>query len=101
MDTSLPINASQLYRKVQPPEIEKNHPRDVAFYELHDTRAWKYLKEQINQYIEHLENTLNITEHDSVTDVGYKYLAASVAKQYLIDLRNSIETSYSVVKESE
>lgn len=99
MDTSLPISASNLYRKIQPPEIEKNHPRDVAFYELHDTRAWKYLKEEIESAISQLEESLNITEHDSVQDIGFKYLAVSVAKNYLEALKQSVETSYEVIRD--
>lgn len=89
------------YRSLMPSKESEPEVIDTAFYDLAVSPGWKQLKAIIDTYVADLDNGLNIEASDSVENIGFKYMAASLAKTYLKQVVSIVETSYGIVKDRE
>jgi hypothetical protein len=97
--SSVPI--TQVFKRVQPKELEQLDERDSLYYQLAESRGWVQLKEDIQRYIESLEDNLNISEHDTAENIGFKFLAVQTAKSYLKQVIANVEDSYEAIKQTQ
>ena len=82
--------AKNLLEEFTPDQIKQDRMRDESIYVMAQSSGWAEAKKIIDLWLEQL-NDLNIDTKDTVETVGYKYLAAQTAKQYLLMLKGYVD----------
>lgn len=82
--------AQNLLDEFTPEQIKEDKIRDESIYVLAQSSGWAEVKKVMDLWLEQL-NDLNVDPKDTVETVGYKYLAAQTAKQYLLMLKGYID----------
>jgi hypothetical protein len=101
---AIPIETNELmktFRKVAPASVKDSDKRDIAYYEMAETRGWVQFKEDVDSLISSLDSSVKLENAKDISEFGFMVLARDLAKTYLNYMVNLVDGSYETLNQKE